>query len=367
MGQINYWPFPMEEFPMICQGKFPSIFREAFVDPVGTNAERMQALYNGLDEIPLLSESVASATMVATAERLEVIAVLPNASARTAAMNLAINEVIEDRIRQNAVIQTRNRRNRLMEANIASAVAAKEAVRLEMAVWMLTDEVITRELYVEVTSDGDYSDVLGANSCRTIMNIFSRLYGGGGAPNSKARNDARASLMGLKQMTVPIAAHNAYFKIQLKQCLELGATFHQEELIDGYVYNLNSNIFREFIARYAEREDGHGMPLEIHAMMKHAAAWYNRRLLIHPELAKCTSSESSRNLTTFDAKVSDEDVVDVFRKLWVDQQSPVVPLCGMLYHSVDLRGQPVTILPLRIPGNEFSKDIRVEIIDMSVH
>ena len=295
---------------MACQSKYPSIFKEAFEDQVGTNAERVQALYTGLEEVPLLSESVPSATVAVTAETLERIAALPNAGARTAAMNVAINEVIEDRIRQNAVIQTRNRRNRLMEANIASAEAAKEAVRLEMAAWMLTDEVISRELYVEVTSDGDYSDVLGANSCRTIMKIFTRLYGGGGAPNSKARNDARASLMGLKQLTVPIAAHNAYYKMQLKQCLELGATFQQEELVDGYVYNLNSNIFREFIARYAEREDGHGMPGEIHAMMKHVAAWYNRRLLIHPELAKYTSSEASRNLTAFDADVMEDDDIE---------------------------------------------------------
>ena len=58
-GQVNYWQF-MEEFPMACQSKYPSIFKEAFEDQVGTNAERVQALYTGLEEVPLLSESVPS-------------------------------------------------------------------------------------------------------------------------------------------------------------------------------------------------------------------------------------------------------------------------------------------------------------------
>ena len=78
-NQVNYWQF-IEEFPTDCQERYPSIFNEAFEDPVGTPAQRLQAMYEGLEALPLLNETVQSAGAAIAAERLEEIAGLPNAA-----------------------------------------------------------------------------------------------------------------------------------------------------------------------------------------------------------------------------------------------------------------------------------------------
>ena len=62
-NQVNYWEF-IEEFPTECQGRYPTIFNEAFEDQVGTPAQRIQDMYEGLEALPLLNETVQSYCIV---------------------------------------------------------------------------------------------------------------------------------------------------------------------------------------------------------------------------------------------------------------------------------------------------------------